>query len=136
MMIYHGDTWPAEYRGKLFTLNQHGRRINVERLERQGSSYVGKHEPDMFFASDPNFRGMELSQGPDGSVYVLDWNDTGECHDHTGVLRSTGRIYRIRYGTRDKMTSMDLTKLNYNQLIGNLGSSNIWLKITTNAGQA
>ncbi|CAN5122514.1 c-type cytochrome [soil metagenome] len=99
-LIYNGGQWPEEYRGKLLTLNQHGRRINVESLHRNGSGFVGKHEPDMFFANDPFFRGLELSDGPDGNVYVLDWNDTGECHDHTGVLRSTGRIYRIEYGLR------------------------------------
>ena len=27
-MIYEGDNWPAEYRGHLFTLNFHGRRVN------------------------------------------------------------------------------------------------------------
>ena len=35
-MIYLADQWPAAYRGKLFTLNFHGRRVNVERLERVG----------------------------------------------------------------------------------------------------
>ncbi|HEX7375465.1 MAG TPA: PVC-type heme-binding CxxCH protein, partial [Pirellulales bacterium] len=47
MTIYLGEQWPAEYRGRLFTLNQHGRRMNVERLEREGSGYVGRHEPDI-----------------------------------------------------------------------------------------
>jgi len=98
MMIYHGDTWPAEYRGKLFTLNQHGRRANVERLERTGCGYVGKHEPDVFFAADPWFRGLEISTGPDGNAYILDWSDTGECHDNTGVHRTSGRIYKVSYG--------------------------------------
>src|SRR5215213_54114 len=32
-MIYLGDNWPEEYRGKLMTLNFHGRRINVDRIE-------------------------------------------------------------------------------------------------------
>ena len=98
MMIYHGDTWPAEYRGKLFTLNQHGRRANVERLERAGCGYVGKREPDVFFAADPWFRGIEINTGPDGNAYLLDWSDTGECHDNTGVHRTSGRIYKVSYG--------------------------------------
>ena len=41
LMIYLADQWPAPYRGKLFTLNFHGRRVNVDRLERSGSGYVG-----------------------------------------------------------------------------------------------
>jgi putative membrane-bound dehydrogenase-like protein len=97
MTIYLGDQFPADYRGRLFTLNFHGRRANTERLERRGSGYVGRHAPDFFLSSDPWFRGQELTVGPDGSLFVLDWSDTGECHNHTGVNRLSGRIYQITY---------------------------------------
>ena len=53
MMIYLADNWPAEYRGRLFTWNLHGLRVNQEILERTGSGYVGRHGPDVFFAGDP-----------------------------------------------------------------------------------
>ena len=102
MMIYQAEQWPAEYRNKLFTLNMHGRRANVERLERNGSGYVGKHEPDVFLSDDPWFRGIEISTGPDGSGFILDWSDTGECHDSTGVHRTSGRIFRISHGEVNK----------------------------------
>ncbi len=95
-MIYQGTRWPGEFPDKLFTLNLHGRRANQERLERDGGGYVAKHEPDFFIASDPWFRGMDLSVGPDGNVFVIDWSDTGECHDSTGVHRTSGRIFKIR----------------------------------------
>ena len=95
--IYLGDNWPQEYRGRLLTLNLHGRRVNVEQLEREGSGYVGKHHPDMLHAADPWFRGIDLSYGPDGAVYILDWSDTGECHEHTGVHRTSGRIFKVWY---------------------------------------
>ncbi|TDU67194.1 putative membrane-bound dehydrogenase-like protein [Prosthecobacter fusiformis] len=98
MMIYQGDQWPNQYRDKLFTLNMHGRRANVERLERLGSGYVGKHEPDVFLTEDEWFRGIEISTGPDGSGFILDWSDTGECHESTGVHRTSGRIFKISYG--------------------------------------
>jgi putative membrane-bound dehydrogenase-like protein len=103
MMIYQGDQWPEQYRNKLFTLNMHGRRANVERLERNGSGYVGKHEPDVFLTDDPWFRGIEISTGPDGSGFILDWSDTGECHESTGVHRTSGRIFRISYGEVKKL---------------------------------
>lgn len=102
MMIYQADQWPEQYRNKLFTLNMHGRRANVERLERNGSGYVGKHEPDVFLSEDPWFRGIEISTGPDGSGFILDWSDTGECHESTGVHRTSGRIFRISYGNPPK----------------------------------
>ena len=96
-MVYLGDNWPDEYRGKLFTLNFHGRRLNIERLEREGSGYVGRHDGDMAFAADPWFRGIDLTYGPDGGVYILDWSDAGECHESSGVHRTSGRIFKITY---------------------------------------
>lgn len=94
-MIYLGDDWPAAYRGHLFTWNFHGRRANQERLVREGSGYVGRHGRDILLARDPFFRGIDLSYGPDGTVLALDWSDTGECHERTGVHRTSGRIFRI-----------------------------------------
>jgi hypothetical protein len=98
MMIYQGDNWPKKYRGKLFTANFHGRRLNCERLERSGAGYVGKHEPDFLKVKDLWFRGVELDYGFDGSVYLLDWSDVGECHENDGLHRSSGRIFRITHG--------------------------------------
>ena len=52
MMIYQGTNFPAEYRGKLFTTNLHGRRVNIYRLDREGSGYVGRHTPDFMKSDD------------------------------------------------------------------------------------
>ena len=95
MMICQGLGWPGPWEGRLLTFNMHGRRLNVERLERHGSGYIGRHEPDSFRAADPWFRGIDLTAGPDGAVYAIDWSDTGECHDHTGVHRGSGRLFRF-----------------------------------------
>ena len=101
LMIYLGDNWPKEYRNELFTLNFHGRRINHDHLERQGSGLVGRHAADFAQFSDPWFRGIDLAYGPDGAVFVLDWSDRGECHenDADGVHRETGRVFKLVYGS-------------------------------------
>ncbi len=104
MMIYQSDRWPQRYHNKLFTLNMHGLRANVETIKRQGAGYSASHEPDFLICKDPFFRGIEISVGPDGDVYVLDWSDTGECHDHTGVHRTSGRVYKISYDAGSKPT--------------------------------
>jgi len=97
-MIYYGQNFPEEYHGKIFMCNTHGRCVNVNRLERKGSTYVGKREPNFLKVNTPWFRGVELKYGPRGCVYLTDWSDNGECHDHDGVHRTSGRIYRISYG--------------------------------------
>ena len=95
MMIYQESVWPNEYRGKVMTVNMHGRRVNVESLKRQGSGYTASHEPDILLSDDAWFRGMELLPLPDGNVLLVDWSDIGECHEHSGVHRTSGRIYKI-----------------------------------------
>ena len=106
--IYNDDVWPKEYHGRLFTLNMHGRRANQERLERDGSGFMAKHEPDFLQVNDPWFRGMELTLGPDGGLYIADWCDAGECHERTGVHRSSGRIYKVTYSKETSNTSSNV----------------------------
>lgn len=125
-MIYQGGQWPDAYRGKLFTLNLHGRRANVERLERIGTGYVGRREPDTLFAADPFFRGLELGYGPDGGVFILDWSDTGECHEYTGVHRNSGRIFKVTYGKPKAEPAPDLPGLGEKHLVGLHAHKNEW----------
>ena len=126
MMIYQGENWPAAYRDKLMTLNLHGRRVNVEAIERVGSALVMKHQPDILKTDDPWFRGIELSQGPDGAVTILDWSDIGECHDEDGIHRTSGRIFKVAYGT-PQQPAIDLTKASPTQLVELQRSRNEWL---------
>ncbi len=99
MIFYLGDNWPDSYRNTLLTVNLHGRRLNNDIPLRSGSGYSAKHGADLFFAEDAWFRGVELTGGPDGGVYVADWSDYGECHENDGVHRTSGRIYKMTYGT-------------------------------------
>jgi len=128
MMIYQADQWPEDYRGKLFTLNLHGRRANVERLERVGSGFVGRHEDDRFFSGNTWFRGIDIRGGPDGSAYILDWSDTGECHSHGGVHRTSGRIYRISYGAPNAADFSDLSELTPDGIERLLRHPNVWFE--------
>jgi putative heme-binding domain-containing protein len=59
--------------------------------------------------------GVTLRTGPDGSVYVSDWSDTGECHT-ANPDRTTGRIYKISFGP-PKDVKPDLYKLSDMQLV-------------------
>lgn len=126
LMIYQGDNWPDEYRGDLFTINFHGRRLNREFLEPTGSGYTGRHRPDMAFSEDPWFRGIDLLYGPDGGVFISDWSDTGECHDDDGIHRQSGRIYKLTYGTPSSPSVPDVTVLSHEALVSLLGHKNEW----------
>ena len=124
-MFYLADNWPREYRGEFFTLNQHGRRSNQEHVERHGSGYVARHRPDFFRTGDSWFLGIDLGYGPDGGVFVLDWSDTGECHERDGVHRSSGRIYKIQHG-KPKPVQTDLARMSAADLAALHTHANEW----------
>ncbi|QDU27448.1 Cytochrome c [Anatilimnocola aggregata] len=124
-LIYQGDAWPEAYRNRVYACNIHGARVNQDRLEPHGSGYVAKHEPDFLHAGDPWFRGLAVKQGPDGSVYMTDWCDTGECHDYIECDHSNGRIYKITHGTaKAKSPALQTNQL---ELAKQALSKNEWL---------
>jgi putative membrane-bound dehydrogenase-like protein len=126
LMIYQGDNWPEAYRNDVYMINFHGRRLNRDRLVPQGTGYVGKHGQDFAQFGDTWFRGIDLKYGPDGGVYVADWSDTGECHDHDGVHRVSGRIYKITYGKPKRPEVSDVRTTTPDELIGLLKHRNEW----------
>ncbi|WP_437187568.1 PVC-type heme-binding CxxCH protein [Planctomicrobium sp. SH668] len=126
LMIYQGDNWPEEYRNRVYTLNLHGMRLNSDILARDGAGFTATHGPDLCFVQDSWFRGMELLTGPDGTVLIADWSDTGECHDHDGVHRSSGRIYRLAYGNPAPTPKFDLKTKSDQELIDLLNHPNAW----------
>lgn len=118
-MIYLGDNWPDEYRNSILMGNIHGKRLNRDTLHRQGSGYVGKHAQDFLLANDEWFRPIAMTYGPDGAVYVIDWSDTGECHekDAHGAHHDSGRIYKITYRQTQSATNLDLAKRSNEELV-------------------
>lgn len=125
MAIYQADHFPRDWNNRLLTWNQHGRRLNRERLKREGSGYVGKHETDVFENSNEWFRGMEVSVGPDGAIYGLDWSDTGECHDHTGVHRTSGRIYKF-FHQKNPVADLSILENGFDDLEAVIRHPNVW----------
>lgn len=98
LMIYQDGNWPMEYRNELYTLSIHGKRLQREHLDYQGPVAIARHAPDTLKVKDSWFMGVQAKAGPDGGVYIIDWNDTGECHSYVNTQRTTGRIYKVTYG--------------------------------------
>jgi putative membrane-bound dehydrogenase-like protein len=127
LLIYQGDNFPAEWRGKLLIGNIHGQRINTDVPERKGSGYVGRHAPDFINFNDKWSQVLNLLSGPDGGVFMIDWYDKNQCHhnDVNGHDRSNGRIFKVTHGDT-KFAKVDLQKLNDSELIGLLTHANSW----------
>jgi putative heme-binding domain-containing protein len=127
--FFDSDAYPPEYRQRLYMGNIHGGCLNVDRLERDGSTYLGVDCPDFLTANDAWFMPVAQKTGPDGCLYVLDWYDRYHCYqdagrDPKGIDRLKGRLYRIRYQNTPHAAPFDLAKETDEQLAGRLSSPN------------
>lgn len=126
LLIYQGGQFPPGFQNRAITINLHGRRLNMDRLDRTGSGFVGRHESDPVFFGDPWFRGVELIAADDGGVFVADWSDTGECHEQDGVHRTSGRIFKLTATNTPTRPPRDLESLDDDALVALHQSSNEW----------
>ncbi len=127
LMVYLGDNWPAEYRGKVFMNNIHGSRLNMDILEPKGSGFIGRHGADFLLANDRSSQILNFMSGPDGGVFMIDWYDRQQCHtgnpkDHD---RSNGRIFKVIYGNA-KSAPVNLQKTSDNDLVTMQLHKNEW----------
>ena len=60
-----------------------------------------------------------------GATYVLDWTDTGECHNYKEVDRTNGRIYKVTYGKPTPWHG-DIAKLSDAELVALQLHKNDW----------
>ena len=133
---FDSDAYPEQYRGKLYMGNIHGGCINVDRIERDGSTYKGFGEPDFLTANDAWFMPVVQKTGPDGCLYILDWYDRYHCYqdanrDPAGIDRLKGRLYRVRYKDSPRTPKgFDLAKETDEQLIERLGAKNDFIRWT------
>ncbi len=130
---FDSDAYPAEYRDRLYMGNIHGGCINVDRLERDGSTYLGVECPDFLTANDAWFMPVVQKTGPDGCLYILDWYDRYHCYqdagrDPQGIDRLKGRLYRVRYQNSPRATAFDLAKESDDRLIERLHSPNVFYR--------
>ncbi len=128
-MIYLGDNWPDEYRGRLFTHNLGGHQINQQINQPLGSGYNTVHEGhDMLFCTDPKYVAVDLQYGPDGAVYSIDWHDMQHCHNPNTERwdRSNGRIYRMQWDGTYKPAKVNLAVKSDLQLANLLEHKNNW----------
>ncbi|QDT46032.1 Cytochrome c [Symmachiella dynata] len=130
---FDSDAYPPEYRNRLYMGNIHGGCLNVDVLERKGSTYFATPRPDFLTANDVWFMPVAQKTGPDGCLYVLDWYDRYHCYqdarrDTPGVDRLKGRLYRIRYKNTPRAETFDMASESGDELIERLSGPNDYFR--------
>jgi len=92
--FYLADTFPKQYRDRLFMCNIHEHAVLTDIMEPSGSSFIGKHGDDFMPTNDLAWVGFSVETSPEGGVYLLDWHDQDVCGNAVKFPNS-GRVYRI-----------------------------------------
>ena len=95
--IYEGDLLPAVFRNQMLHCDAGPRVVRAYPVKNSGAGYTATIE-NLLSSNDSWYRPSDVCVGPDGSVYVCDWNDAG-VGGHNMADRKletmTGRVYRI-----------------------------------------
>jgi putative membrane-bound dehydrogenase-like protein len=129
----HG-AWPEEYRDTIFITEPILDVIHFEKLVPSGPTFLGEvtlKDREWLRSMDHWFCPIDVSFGPDGALYVLDFytpvvahNDTrGPLHSKSGASvrpdreHYFGRVYRIQHESAPKLAIPDLSKADVAGLI-------------------
>lgn len=127
-IIYQGDTYPAEYQDQYIAANLLSNAVYWHKMEQVQSSFKASHGGDLIDANDTWFRPVDLLEGPDGCVYVVDFYDKRAAHldPVDNWDKTNGRIYRIEYKGGPKYPTFDLRKKSSAELAELLKHPNVW----------
>jgi putative membrane-bound dehydrogenase-like protein len=142
-VVYTADLFPAPFRGNTFVCDPANNIIHRDRLEPKGATFVARiaDEGCEFLASTDNwFRPVNLSVGPDGALYVLDfYREVIETplslpDDIKARLnlesRGRGRIWRIVPESGAPRKKPSLRKAPTEELVRHLNDPNAWWRGT------
>jgi len=89
------------------------------------TGYITKHRHDLIQSNDVSYRPVDLEFAPDGSLYIVDWQNilVGHMqHNARDPLRDHkhGRIYRITYPSRPLVEPAKIADASIEELLDNL----------------
>jgi putative membrane-bound dehydrogenase-like protein len=127
-ILYEGGAFPKRFDHTYIAANPLANAIYWHVLDPFKSSFTGHYGGDLVIANDTWFRPVDLTLGPDGSVYVADWYD--KRINHVDPVdnwdRSNGRIYRIQATDTRPPSKLPLPNLSSKELVNLLSHPNDW----------
>lgn len=112
-IVYQGDTYPESFRNRYIAGDLLGHGIYWHSIQSRGSTVQTAHGGELLIANDSWFAPTDVTMGPDGAIYVADWNDARTAHPDPDADwdRSNGRIYRIAAKGTQSAAPIDFAKL-------------------------
>ncbi|MEO7678962.1 MAG: PVC-type heme-binding CxxCH protein, partial [Verrucomicrobiota bacterium] len=145
-LIYRGDNFPEEFRGNAFVCEPSANLVKRNILREENGGIAGRQaytNAEFLASTDERFRPVNLNNGPDGALYLVDLYRGILQHriyltsylraqaESRGLQQPTGlgRIYRlVAEGSSPK--PVILSKLSSAELVENLSNSKGWVRDT------
>jgi putative membrane-bound dehydrogenase-like protein len=95
--LYEGKLLPAVFQNQIIHCDAGPRVVRAYVATPEGAGYKAEIK-DILTSKDDWFRPSDVCAGPDGSLYVADWNDAGVGGHYMADQKletMTGRVYRL-----------------------------------------
>ena len=146
-LIYRGDQFKEEIYNQAFVCGPEANLVKRFALETEQGEFIAKptsEGSEFLVSNDETFRPVNLNNGPDGALYIVDMRRAIIQHraymtsylkeliidNGMDTLPITGRIYRVTDSSNKSETRPDLSQLSLAEWIPLLQSKNAWQRIT------
>ncbi len=108
--ILSSSHFPEESQGNLLNANVIGfQGILQYHYHDDGAGFGATEVEPIVFSSDPSFRPVDIEVGPDGAIYIVDWQNPIIGHMQHNLRDPSrdkvhGRVYRITHASRPLVT--------------------------------
>ncbi len=144
-IYFQGTHFPTNYQGNVFVSGPEANLVKRNILEEDQLRLNGAQaleNKEFIRSSDQAFRPVNLYNGPDGALYIVDMHRGIIQHKTymTGYLRKQyiargldtikgmGRIIRVTHKNNSSFTSMNLSQLSPSHWVDSLTSKNVWVR--------
>ena len=108
-------------------------KVEMHRILDDGAGFRTEQMPTLLRSSSNAFRPVDVSQGPDGAIYVADFYNPVIGHYQASYRdpkrdKTHGRIWRISAKGRPAIQQPDLAKMDTPALLEQLGSPERWTR--------
>ncbi len=127
-IVYQAEVYPPHLRNQYIAGNLLSNAVYWHRLVPHLSSFRAEHGGELIETDDIWFRPIDIVQGPDGCVYIVDWYDRRAAHldPIDNWDKDRGRVYRLEYQSGPRYPRYDLRQKTAAELLELLKHPNKW----------